>query len=883
MKDELLKYVPLFAGLTDSERSSISDSFLEGQLQSNSALFRAGDAADAVYLISQGFVRMATQAGQMLATLGPGSVLGDASMLKAAPHEVTAVAVSDLSFWKLTDRKLRELVMQQPNIGVKLSQNFGGMVAQMEDYLTQRLGRTTELSSLPVNTLQAVAAQLRPRLLQANQALFRIGDSSSGLYVVESGAFDVRGDGGPSEEPQRVAGGAILGALALLTNKPYTQSAVASEESLVWALSADNFHSINSRHPGLRRSLARTVRSRLGRTDQAQATMRLAQMPLFAETPQHVLQAIAQRMVLQHVPAGDRVYRVGESGEALFVVENGEIELTAENAMGVIEEKARIAANQVFGEMSVLTGQIRTEDATATRNTNLWILYKSDLDAIGAQNPALGKALSQAVASRLAASDVGSVDESRFRSFQLLSGLSGTELRQIAEYLRPTRYRAGEQIFRISAPGDSLYLIEKGQVRIQPMSGGAWLLGPGEEFGERSLLTNQPHNATAIAESDVDVWMLRKADFSMLMTRYPNLAINMSRILSQRMGQTQPEAEPAYNAPFVAQQPANAANPVAPSPVARRRQVAAAANSPSPQPRSGFGDWLGNLSTFGKIRLALLVIILVWLLGVAVPWAILRLLDLAQSSGVQTAMAPPRALQAIYAMGSFELAAQDEQLAQQVALADKQVPPTPTYTPFPTNTPVAAAAPASTPVPAAPVAMAMPEPVLLHLDAPEPVAVQADVFAQEPPTPAPALVQAAAVASRNLDPRLDQLGVTIEDAQVAPGQQYWRLIEVRWEDEQQAGGKHHIYVDTIDENGARIVGQSVTVYWGDGNYTGGVEDKPAPEFGFNYMMYAAGYAYNVRVEGLPSDVLHGAGMGDIASRFRGIHVAYYLLFQKATK
>ncbi len=42
-------------------------------------------------------------------------------------------------------------------------------------------------------------------------------------------------------------------------------------------------------------------------------------------------------------------------------------------------------------------------------------------------------------------------------------------------------------------------------------------------------------------------------------------------------------------------------------------------------------------------------------------------------------------------------------------------------------------------------------------------------------------------------------------------------------------------------------------------------------------------AYNVKVEGLPSDIVRGAGMGDLANRFKGIHVAYYLVFQRATK
>jgi hypothetical protein len=154
---------------------------------------------------------------------------------------------------------------------------------------------------------------------------------------------------------------------------------------------------------------------------------------------------------------------------------------------------------------------------------------------------------------------------------------------------------------------------------------------------------------------------------------------------------------------------------------------------------------------------------------------------------------------------------------------------------------------------------------------------------QEPTATAAPEVAVAAAPARAWDSRLDRLGVRVEEAAAGPGQQYWKLIDARWADEREAGGKHHIYVEVLDENGNRIVGHPVTVWWGDGNYTGGVEDKAPPDYGFNYQMYAAGNAYNVKVEGLPSDTLMGAGMGDLERRDWGIHTSFYLVYQKATR
>jgi len=931
VKDEFLKDAPLFEGLNDSERAALSAGFAEGEATAGNPLFRAGEAADALILIGQGFARMTTEGGQVLATLGPGSVLGDNALFRSAPHDVNATAVGTVRYWTLSDRRLREIILQQPALGLRLGENFGSQIAQMEEYLVWRLQKTPELQGLPGNTLQAVAQQLRPRLIPAGQTLFRAGDAPTGFYLFESGALEEKGDtstaalsvdGLPAEGVRQVAPGSIVGALPLITGKPYVQTVAASDESLIWALPADTFHAINSRHPGLRRALGRALKAPLSRGDQAQAVTRLQQMPLFAEVQPGLLASLAQKMVLQHAPAGDRVYRIGESGDALYLVEQGEIELTAENAQGVIEEQARIGANGFFGEMSVLTGQVRTEDATATRNSNLWILYKRDLDALANQNPPLGKALSNALASRLAASAAPVVDDNRFRNFEILAGLSASELQTVAQYLHPTRFRAGETIYRVNSPAEMLYLIEQGQVRLQPISGGSYVLGAGDDFGERSLLSNQPHNATALAESDVDVWTLSKGDFSVLMSKQPALAINMSRILSQRTGQpagayaapagagafapgnanTQTMQQQALHQQGIPQSVPRARGQQAQQPMAQNVQGAPEyadgygypqgnyqnAYPGAQKPRGGFGSWFGGLPLWQKLVTGLLILLLIWVVLIAVPWAVLRLMDLAQGNSSVVAASERIALSEAYKQGTYELASENPELAQALAAADQQAQALPTYTPFPTPTPLVAPTAVQQLTAASNSGVAYTT-ELLQLDVPQSNNMVADTMAAQAANAAPEAAEAAvqgpapAERERNLDSRLPALGVTIADASVGSGEQYWRLVEVRFADEQESGGKHHIYVDVIDENGVRLVGQPVTVMWGDGSDTQGLEDKPAPDYGYNYQMYAAGYAYNVKVEGLPSDELHGAGMGDVNDRFKGIHTSYYLIFQRATR
>jgi len=550
MEQELIKYAPLFSGLDDRERDLLAEHFTLDSYAAQTSLFEVGEMSQALYLLKQGFVQITTGGGQVLATLGPGSVLGETSLFRNIPQDVSAVSVSELEFWKLSDRQLRDIILHQPSIGTQLSKNFGARLAQMSDYLVQQLASTRELGRLPAHTLQATADELVSHEVPSGELLYSAGEISTGLYLVENGAIEFRPENNfeGQEEVHSIGTGSLFGSLALLTDKPYTHSAMATENAILWRLPADKFHELNGLHPGLRRSLGRNVQARLSSDDQTQAVSRIAQMPLFGEIPSQVMQDIAHEMVLQHIPAGESVYRMGDAGDALYFVENGEIEVLAENVSGAIENRGRISVDGFFGEMSLLTGQVRGEDTRATRHTNLWVLYKSDLDRLAEKHPVISDALNKGVASRLSNEVDDDQDAERFRSFSLLADLSSADLRQVTRHLTPTRYRAEELIYRASSPPEKLYLLENGQIRLQPSNGGNRLIGSGETFGERALLTNQPQSASAMAETDVDLWTLNKDDFDMLLTRYPSLAINMSRMLSERMNQPSTLADNGFSA-----------------------------------------------------------------------------------------------------------------------------------------------------------------------------------------------------------------------------------------------------------------------------------------------------------------------------------------------
>jgi len=874
VKIDFIRNVPLFADLPEDDLAQIAGIMRQENRAKDTTLFRTGEPCEALLMVQSGFVRLMGENGLVLATLGPGSLLSEAEFLRGLDHATGAVAAGNLAMWSLHDDALRSLIRQKPQIGIALSRNFGEHVVQMEDYLVSCLANTQVLGDLPRNVLRALARGLHPHPVAAGSFLFRSGEPPLGLLLMEEGALKIRSDQ-PGAETRQVQHGDLFGVLPLLTNKAYTESAYADRQSLLWVLPTADFHRLGSRFPALRRALGRRARSRLSQSDQTQAVIRLAQTPIFAHMSPEDLQAIAQRLVLQHVPAGEPIYKAGEPGDALYLVDEGETEITVENSHGIVEELNRIGAGGFFGEVSLLTGQNRTDNASTTRNTNLWVLYKADLDELVSLHPSIGSTLNQVVASRLSDQE-GAVDEGYYRRFALLANLSSHDLKTVVHSLHPTRFQAGEQIYRAGAPGDTLYLVERGHVRLQALAGSnSWVLGEGDIFGERSVLTNQLQGQSAYAETEVDLLTIGREELEALMMRMPTLSMSLSRLLSQSVGEPGMAPPPLSDEP-----PPQAVYSQAPTLSSQRRRAAAYRPQTGGGKRRsvGVGLWFAGLSLGAKLRLALLVLILIYLFGVAAPAALGRLLSSAEMTDGEAASVSSSVAGAVAIRsneGALASLQSTENNAQLIALAAEGVRPTATYTPFPTNTPIPTATPTITPTPTAtPLPTATPTRI-----PPTPV----PVIVQQAAPPAEPEAQAASVPAlppRAWDGRLSQLGVNVVDAAVSSGQPFWRLIEAKWENEQEAGGKHHIFIEVLDENGNRIVGAPVTIFWSGGSASGQTEDKNPPDYAYNYPMYMAGNSYNAKIEGLPSDVIQGMGLGTPEKPQWTIHTNVKLIFQR---
>jgi NTE family protein len=129
--------------------------------------------------------------------------------------------------------------------------------------------------------------------------------------------------------------------------------------------------------------------------------------------------------------------------------------------------------------------------------------------------------------------------QQNLRRIPFFSELPNDALKAISARLHLERYRKGEVVFVEGGSGDSMYLIESGQVKvISDMDGEERLfayLGPGNFFGEMALLLGEPRSATVKVDIDAELWVLHKADMDELLEQHPPIAVTISRELSRRL------------------------------------------------------------------------------------------------------------------------------------------------------------------------------------------------------------------------------------------------------------------------------------------------------------------------------------------------------------
>jgi len=383
--ESLIEAVPLFSRLSKKERDEIIRRLRRQEHDQGTVIFTTGLPVDEMYLIESGSVELSTDEGAVIGSVGAGSLLGDMDLLLGRSRSVEAQARSDAVLWTLRGRDLNELIEKHPSLGVRLSLALGAPIAQHKPSLIEkRLKPLPILANLSPEELAVVVNVLGIKEFPQGEFLFRSGTPVEMMFILETGRVSLI----PTEAEVKEAGeeleeGTTLGQMEVIMGSPYSATAQARTDVIVWTLSRDALQDLATQHPTISSNQDQLLQAYLSsRKEETPSTKGLRKLPLFADLPDEALQEVAERLLLRQASPGEEIFVKWSPTDALHLIESGRVEVAA-----------RLEGDDVFGDKALLMPKKREMTVRAVTEVKLWMLRRSDLDELALRYPSVGVAL----------------------------------------------------------------------------------------------------------------------------------------------------------------------------------------------------------------------------------------------------------------------------------------------------------------------------------------------------------------------------------------------------------------------------------------------------------------------------------------------------------
>lgn len=148
--------------------SSLQPYLEESAHQPGEAIFRRGEVSDAFFIVDEGEVRIEAHSDEVdtdsvLDHVGPGSFLGQASMLSGSPHSMSAIAETPVKVRRVTSAALKRLFADDPQAGIDVLRALGRETAmklqRANEQLAENLADEARDPEVDRMVAKAVAAQ----------------------------------------------------------------------------------------------------------------------------------------------------------------------------------------------------------------------------------------------------------------------------------------------------------------------------------------------------------------------------------------------------------------------------------------------------------------------------------------------------------------------------------------------------------------------------------------------------------------------------------------------------------------------------------------------------------------------------------------------------
>eukprot|EP00904_Undaria_pinnatifida_P003555 jgi/Undpi1/131/HiC_scaffold_1.g00131.m1 len=180
---------------------------------------------------------------------------------------------------------------------------------------------------------------------EPGDVVIREGDAGDNFYVIDEGTFDVFIKKADVETKVKSMGpGESFGELALMYSTPRTATCKAVTKARLWALDRISFKVILQATTTARRAQHKTF---------------LESVPTLEQLTEYEILTIADALVEVSYDDGDLVCTQGEVGDAFYIIKKGSASVLQSDALGDVQEIARLDTGHYFGEVALIFAQPR--------------------------------------------------------------------------------------------------------------------------------------------------------------------------------------------------------------------------------------------------------------------------------------------------------------------------------------------------------------------------------------------------------------------------------------------------------------------------------------------------------------------------------------------
>ncbi len=257
--------------------------------------------------------------------------------------------------------------------------------------------------------------------------------------------------------------------------------------------------------------------------------------PLLAELDSDLVKRLIDQGELRHRKKTQTIFKQGMIGTSLFLILRGEVSVvrepdqttTASGSHVPPIELARLRAGAFFGEMALLTNRPRSATVIAETDVDLLEVSRQHVRDLVASEGRVLRLLMRFFRARMV--------NTLLATSPLFKPFSREDRRQLVGRFRLREVTAARDVIKEGGRSDGLYLVLTG--KLQAVRGSKEVLGelgPGDVFGEMSLLQKNPAVASIRTVSKAWLLVLPREDFNEVLSTHPQLLEQLSEVADQR-------------------------------------------------------------------------------------------------------------------------------------------------------------------------------------------------------------------------------------------------------------------------------------------------------------------------------------------------------------